>query len=127
MEKSGSSYIGYSLEVAFSIILMALTLNLSLLCKYRYGNSMITHLSLKPYLVALALLCVMLCEIVCILYFSNIFYPKDPLKLIQMVLRVDSPLNIILNILANAKYTLVLYFILTRAHEQMALVAFVTF
>ena len=61
---TAANKIGYEFiyEFLFSIAVVALISNLVLLVRIKFGSYVITHLSLRPYIVSLALLVTMVTE-----------------------------------------------------------------
>lgn len=49
-------------EISFSIIVLGLVMNITLLVKMKFGDALITHLTSIPYYISLALLILMLIE-----------------------------------------------------------------
>ena len=62
----------FTFEIMFSVTMCVLLWNLTLLMDIRYGNKIVTHLSVWPYIVSVALCLVMLFEFLAMAYAANI-------------------------------------------------------
>ena len=61
-------------EMLLAIAACALITNLVLLTRIRFGSSLITHMSLRPYLVSAVLLSLMIIEFIWLCFLKNITY-----------------------------------------------------
>ena len=56
------SNIGLGIHIAFSMIVATIVLNITLICHIKFSDQTITHLTRRPYFVALIQLLVLLAE-----------------------------------------------------------------
>ena len=54
--------LGLGLQIAFSIIVATLVINITLICHIKFSDQSITHMTMRPYFFALALLLVLTLE-----------------------------------------------------------------
>mgnify|MGYP007118472759 CR=1 FL=1 len=113
--------------MTFAMVVLALVVNLTLLVRIRFGEMMVTHLSLHPYIVSFCLLLAMLVEISVLLFLSELTYRDDLDALVDQMIFPGNSLNSVFSGLTDLKFMLLLVFILTRAHEQEALMVFIYF
>lgn len=64
----------YTFETMITVTVCLLLWNVTLLVKIRFGNKLVTHLSVLPYLVSLVLQVVILMEQIGLAYLANIYY-----------------------------------------------------
>ena len=78
-KRNGHAYAQYdwAIECSFGITVLCLVFNIVLLCRIRYGDAIITKLTLKPYYVSLALLLTMCAEDLTFLITQNYIYKND--------------------------------------------------
>jgi len=111
----------YTFEVDFSVSVVFLLVNLTLLMRMRFGDSPITHLSVLPYIVSLALLSLMIFELIIECYLGNVIYEYDLKGLVDSLFDIEDAINFLLTVTGLAKLDFLLLFIVLRAHEQEAL------
>ena len=108
-------------EVGFSIVVLGLVINITLLVKIKYGDALITHLTCITYYVSLALLIVMLVDHVGYLMLAthDSRHPdgEEPLKFWLYCISTT----------AITKYALLVLLILLRAFQNEALLVFIFF
>ena len=112
----GSDLSGYEVLIALSIT--GLLINLTLLVRIKFGNLLVTHLSVRPYIISLCLLAVMLVQFTILLYLKNISYADD---IAQYWKDLYTPSEVLAKINVGftlVKIDLVLYFIMCRTYEH---------
>ena len=118
----------YTYEVSFAINMCILLWNLTLLMDIKFGKQPITHLSVRPYLVSLAMSFVLLFESIILSYVGNItMKDSDLLSFFLSMYNTDTITSQIETPINFAKVSIILVFVLMRAHEQEALLFFCLF
>lgn len=113
-------------EVAFSIVVSALIANIALIARIKFGQMQVTHLTLQPYLISLAICIVLLVEVVGFLYLGNITLGGDYLKLVSKSVEIPGYIAFF-GACAATKYALMMIFVLARTFEQESLLFFIFF
>ena len=99
--------------------------NLILLVQIKFGGRLVTHLTMRPYIVSMFLFTVMVANYVMMSLYYDVVY--DDKQFFKELHRFPSGLNRLNAMFICLKLTLVSTFILTRAHEQETLLAFLHF
>ena len=73
-KNSESLFQGLSFEASFAIALSTLLINIVLIARIKYGEMQITHISTRPYLIAMCLLITLLAELTAYLILTNVVY-----------------------------------------------------
>ena len=107
----------YTFEIAFSVSIVVLILNLVQIMRIKYGQQLITHLSLRPYYVSLAILLVMITEFVLFSYMGNIQFENDFGSFLGEITDAKSVSGQFITPMILLKVALVVIFITVRAHE----------
>ena len=100
--------------------------NVILITQIRYGDSVITHNTTRPYIFSLFLLLVSLFEVTLYLLINNIFFANDWgnfFRYLSRNLLWQSPFLVVL----NAKYALVLLNMMARIYDHMTLQFFLIY
>ena len=118
--------IHYGLEIALSLTLTAIVLNLTLYCRMRFGDTNLTKISARPFILAQVLLVFMLAELSLFSAVDTVYEDRLP-QFSDFVAGNNAPLVVAVSYLSLGKYYLILAFVLSRAHEHEALVVFVVF
>lgn len=63
----------YIFEIAFSLCVCVFLWNLTVLMSIRYGDQMITHLSVSPYMFSLILVTIMIFEFLGLTFLGNVY------------------------------------------------------
>ena len=116
---------GLGFELAFSFIVSALILNAVLIIKIKYGGMMITHNTMRPYIVSMCLLLVCLLEVTLYLI-MKVYFVNDWFGFLNFV-KSNPWLEILFLTTTNAKFALVLFFVLTRIFEPHSLAFFISY
>ena len=107
----------FSFEFLFALAVMILLANLLLLIRIRFGDLLVTHLSVKPYIVSLALFGLMACEFLSLSFLYNVSYRGDPESFWADLCTLDTVMRRIYSSIAVVKIDLAILFILFRARE----------
>ena len=120
--------LGLGLQISFSIIVATLVINIALICHIKFSDQSITHMTMRPYFFALALLLVLTLEASIWLYLFEVEYKDQLVKLfLDIVIYKKTLLYSFTIIFAALKSVGLMIFTLTRVHENEALLAFIIF
>ena len=112
----------YGLEMSISLLVGGLLINVVLITKIKYGNTLITHLTLRPYYVTLVLLSMALVEAI---YLEVTFGTSVIFTVLGSAVLDAKQLTALT--LGASKYILIFIFIFVRTQEHEALLVFVFF
>jgi len=81
-EKEEQSFAdGFGFEAVFSVAVSALLINIVLIARIKYGQMQITHITTRPYLIAMFLLITLLIEVCTYIILGDIVYKDQWSKL----------------------------------------------
>ena len=113
----------YVMEFTFAVKITGLIFNIVLLCKIRYGDAVITHLTNRPYYVALVLLIIMCTESLVFVLMQNVIFRG---KWYEFLIDIETkPLTRFYGFaLGQIKLSILLVFISVRTHADDFLLIF---
>lgn len=118
----------YTFEITLAICVCVFLWNITLLMKIRFGDQLITHLSVWPYVLSLALVTLMIFENLYLCYVSNILLKDRDFKaMVWTYFYPLKPTGTIESFINLLKVALTQSFILLRVHEHLALLMFCIF
>ena len=71
------SYEAYVFEFLFSLSVICLISNVILVTQIKFGDKLVTNLSLRPYIISFLLFCVMTLEFASLCLAKNVIYKVD--------------------------------------------------
>ena len=117
-------YDSYYTEIAIAVIVSLIIFGAILLTRIRYGEFIITNLTLRPYVIALILLSVMLIGNCIQEYYVTVVYKNDYKMLVEHFIYTKA-LKITFFVFSQLKILLAIEFIRTRSFETQILNYFV--
>ena len=119
---------GLGIQIAFSLISASIVTNITLICHIKFSDQTITHLTRRPYFVALVLLLIHLAECSFWLILCFITYKDRYDRLIfDLIVIKKTSIYSLASIFGITKNVGVLMFSLTRVYENEALLVFIIF
>ena len=113
----------YVMEFTFAVKITGLIFNIVLLCKIRYGDAVINHLTNRPYYVALVLLIIMCTESLVFVLMQNVIFRGEWCTFLLDV--KTKPLTRFYGFaLGQLKLSVLLVFISVRTHADDFLLIF---
>ena len=118
-------YTGLAFELALSICICSLMLNIICIVRICYSEKVITKLTIVPYIFSLCLITVMLAEAFGFCLFVGVIYDKSWIAFTMTT--VKNKLFLKLFGLTNVKIALLLLFILAKSFGDQITLFFVTY
>ena len=107
----------YCDEITVSLAIIGLLVNITILVRIKYGDLLVTHLSVRPYLISLAFFILVILMELSLTYIKNIVYAGDLDGFWKMMFDPESTVGAINYGFTLFKIDLVIFFILTRTYE----------
>ena len=114
------------LEASLAVVISALIYTVAKIVNIRYGNMAITHLTSRPYMIALFLFLCSVLELVTYLLATNVMASSDYSEAARLLLHSIWFKEILL-VIASTKYALTLIFLISRIFEHGILLIFINY
>ena len=114
------------LEASLSVVISALIYTVVKIVEIRYGNMAITHLTSRPYMIAVFLFACSVLELVNYLIATNVMAKNDYGEAARLLLH-STWFKESLLVIASTKYALTLIFLISRIFEHGVLLIFINY